>query len=941
MLRFPLKRSMATRFRICVMTALLLLTLYGGTACMARRVHLFSATELEYTSVTQITQDADRYLWIATEFGLLRFDGYHFRQYLHDPNDVHTLPSSFVTSIDFVDKQMIVTTTYGMARYNAAADNFERYRFPQSARPRVSGVAYWRGTLVAGTEGYGLLCQKAPGSLDMQPLRTNEGGMNFISALTTDDDGALWIADHSSLLRRLPSARNAKTERYDVSAYGQPVGMVSTQSGLLVVCRTAILRFDKKSRTLRLVVADKKLTFSCVRQTSEGKLLVGTMGNGVFSLQSLGNTTNLFPYNIGNDKTDTSKEDVRSIYEDRSGDLWIGCYRRGVFYINRQPSPFYIYDNGGGDIFTNIIPATMRSDGKATLYCQTRSSLRLFDSNAQPLNASLFALPSPLPNMEALYRDSHGRLWIGTDKSLYLYDAATRRCKLQDTFQADMINVIADSPDFGGDILFVSTYGKGLCVYDVKTGSKRQLDMNDTSRPSDRRLSNNWASSLCYVSPPSKGKANAGRLWIGTTHGLNIYDAVNDKFERHRWQETINDLDITSLCRLTDGDVSIGTNCGVYRYHSKGDSLSRLSPRGTPLDMATITGQTTDLDGNLWIASSCGVWMLDKSNQSFTAYRKAGDVPLNVFNNYRSIVRLGDGNIAVAIDNRIVTFSPRLLLTHRAAGGKLTLTQVEVSGRSVSPANHIEISHNEGTVRLEFSLMDYANAEATTYRYRINHGQWIDNVPGDNTVTINQILPGDIRIEVMAGIDGTFCKPQSYTVTVLPPWYLTWWAKTLMVIVAIATVATVTLAIRDRRRLKLLLLHAQTLREKFSEALHKAYKVDDGTVEGDDEKFMERVKASVNDHFKDSDYSVDDMAADVGVSRAVVGRKIKQLTGVSPSTFVRNLRLEQAKQLLAERKLNITQVAYECGFSSGPVFSKIFRKHFGLSPRSFLEQIDK
>lgn len=902
---------------------------------VAQRVRLFSAKELGNTSITQIAQDANRYIWVATEFGLLRFDGYHFWQYFHDPDKDHSLPSSFVTSIGFVDKQMIVTTSYGMARYDIASDCFERFRFPMSARPRVSGTAVWRGNLVTGTEGYGMFCQDTR-SLQMKRVYAAERQIDFISMIVTDGQGALWIGGHSNILQRFPASSKEKTEHYDLSAYGSPVDLVRTKSGLLVLCRNAVLQFDGKGKTMSPVVMGNKLHLSCLCQTSRGELLVGTIGNGVFSLQKTNGTTKLVPFDLSSDKYSLDKEDVRCIYEDSSGNLWIGCYRRGIFFIDRQPSPFRIYDNVGGDVFTNIIPAAQTIDHTATLYCQTRGSLRLFDSHLQPI----ITIKAP-KNMEGLYRDGKGRLWIGTENELYLYDATTGKCQKQACFKSDMINVMMAVHESDSDLLFVSTYGKGLCVYNVGTGKQRQIDMNDTSRPLGNRLSNNWISSLCFVKPSKQDKTNGGRLWIGTTHGLNIYNVANDSFEHHLWQEKLSDYDITSLWQMADGDMTIGTNSGVLRYCAKGDSLVRFSKQGTMLNIATITGQTTDKDGNLWISSSCGVWMFDHATQSFSAFRQAGEVPLNVFNNYRSIVCCGDGNIAVAVDNHLVMFNPHYLRQQKATLGKLMLTAMTVSGKSVSPTRHLEISHNEGTVKLEFSLMDYANAEAIIYRYRINHGHWIDNTLGDNTVTINQILPGDICVEVMAGIDGTFCKPQSYTITVLPPWYLTWWAKTLFALVAIATVATVTLAIRDRRRIKPLLSHAQALREKFSEALHKAYKVDDDFAEGDDEKFMERVMASVNAHFKDSDYSVDDMAADIGVSRAVVGRKIKDCTGVSPSTFVRNLRLEQAKNLLTERKLNITQVAYECGFSSGPVFSKIFRKHFGLSPRSFLEQIDK
>ena len=94
------------------------------------------------------------------------------------------------------------------------------------------------------------------------------------------------------------------------------------------------------------------------------------------------------------------------------------------------------------------------------------------------------------------------------------------------------------------------------------------------------------------------------------------------------------------------------------------------------------------------------------------------------------------------------------------------------------------------------------------------------------------------------------------------------------------------------------------------------------------------------DGFSDGigDFNVDMLTREVGISRAQLHRKMKELTGLPVSEFIRNIRLEQAVRLLKEQKINVTQVAYTVGFSSLPYFSAVFRKHFGVSPREFVEQ---
>jgi AraC-like DNA-binding protein len=91
----------------------------------------------------------------------------------------------------------------------------------------------------------------------------------------------------------------------------------------------------------------------------------------------------------------------------------------------------------------------------------------------------------------------------------------------------------------------------------------------------------------------------------------------------------------------------------------------------------------------------------------------------------------------------------------------------------------------------------------------------------------------------------------------------------------------------------------------------------------------------VNQHLDDSDFNVEMLTKEVGISRAQLHRKMKEMTGISTSEFIRNIRLEQAARLLKEQKINVTQVAYTVGFSNLAHFSTIFRKHFGVSPSEY------
>ena len=136
-----------------------------------------------------------------------------------------------------------------------------------------------------------------------------------------------------------------------------------------------------------------------------------------------------------------------------------------------------------------------------------------------------------------------------------------------------------------------------------------------------------------------------------------------------------------------------------------------------------------------------------------------------------------------------------------------------------------------------------------------------------------------------------------------------------------------------------LLKKAQRLRAQYGGKLEEQKEmVEQLDIADNDKVLMERIMQSINKNLSDSSFSVEQMAQEVGLSRAQLHRRMKQLTGLSASDFVRNIRLEQGARLLRERKVNISQVAYSVGYSSLGNFSKVFKQHFGMSPTEYAAQ---
>jgi DNA-binding response OmpR family regulator/anti-sigma regulatory factor (Ser/Thr protein kinase) len=131
--------------------------------------------------------------------------------------------------------------------------------------------------------------------------------------------------------------------------------------------------------------------------------------------------------------------------------------------------------------------------------------------------------------------------------------------------------------------------------------------------------------------------------------------------------------------------------------------------------------------------------------------------------------------------------------------------------------------------------------------------------------------------------------------------------------------------------------NVRRLRGKFSGAVDQGARVENIEVKGNDEALMERIMRAVNANLSNPDFNVDALASDVGISRAQLHRKMKDITGIASGKFLRNLRMEQAARLLREGKVNVAQVAYLVGYADQAHFSTAFKSHFGQSPTEYAE----
>ena len=137
-------------------------------------------------------------------------------------------------------------------------------------------------------------------------------------------------------------------------------------------------------------------------------------------------------------------------------------------------------------------------------------------------------------------------------------------------------------------------------------------------------------------------------------------------------------------------------------------------------------------------------------------------------------------------------------------------------------------------------------------------------------------------------------------------------------------------------RVKNLINSRLKLRERYSQEL--VLKPTDIAISNFDAKFLEKVNSVIDENITEPTFSAEDFSKSVGMSRMQLHRKLKALTGLSATEFVRSQRLKLAADLLKKTDANVSEIGYSVGFNDHSYFTKCFKEMYGCSPTEFISK---
>lgn len=349
-----------------------------------------------------------------------------------------------------------------------------------------------------------------------------------------------------------------------------------------------------------------------------------------------------------------------------------------------------------------------------------------------------------------------------------------------------------------------------------------------------------------------------------------------------------------------------------------------------------------DKMGRLWLVNADGLSCYDYQSDRIQHFDNSDGFP-DVQLEESSAALIQNGEIWLGCKEGILAYQPERIHTTRLQypiyiiGGEVnnrdirSYNQPAILEKSMVYTDHLTLRHSQSMFTLEFAALNFCNPERISYRYLLKGYDHDWHYTGKNRLASYTNVPSgtyQFIVEVMDATNPDSHSTRELTITILPPWWATWWAYLIYIIlISVASYYAFRYA-KYQIRLK----NNIYIQNQLAEYKRKF------NAEQQDKQFADKVRRFMEANLTNADFEIDMLAQELGMSRSAFFKKTKAVMGCSPSDMVKDFKLSHAVELLKHSNQSITDVAYCCGFTDVGYFGKCFRKKYGMSPREYVAQ---
>jgi len=760
--------------------------------------------KLSNSHVNNIYQDKHGFIWVCTDNGLNVFDGSEFKTYYHRQNDTTSLCDNSVLSV-LEDKKgnFWVGTTSGLQLFNRDTEQFSTIHF---SYPRVTDFSYFsciledsKGNIWVSTSRSGTICLRAGSHQPIYFMQTNSNiCSNKINTLFEDRFGNIWIGSQDNGISIL-NIQNHTLVNYSSNtadnnslSSNKVFSILENKDGNILVGTIDgginLFNYSEK-KFLRNYIPSGNVVFT-MRKGNKNNLWIGTDGLGLQNYDY--NTKQITTYETDLNTVDLRKAKVHSVMQDNQGNLWIALYQDGILMIpdkkkvfkNIGFNPFYFEKSIGSECVLSVLEDSngkvwVGTDGDGIYRLNSQRKVEKHYSY-EKLNASVIL---------SIFEDQQKRIWIGTYWSgLFLYDNNS------DSFRKVSLNVkgkdIKDINIIRGDHngnLWIGTNENGLCTYNP-TSNQTSCYTYDILK-SGNQISSNSVQTIFLEN---------NFVWIGTSSaGLSCLNTITGTFSDYNKLNRELNNNITTILRDNKNILWIGTKQGLYCVNNK-NVIEKSYTVTDGLANSSVTGIEVDKHNNLWISTSLGISHFNQMNHSFINYYVSDGL---INDEYRrgACFQSKSGELFFGGTEGLSSFFP-FKIEEPVQLKNLVFTnlfiyneKVEVGDNSylkknINVTEKITIDHSIKSFSLGFVAIEYNNPGKIVYQVKMDgfDNEWKTLPMSSKLATYTNLRYGNYKFHVKAYFPNSDPIERSIVIVVLPPFWLTWWAKLLYVLIILA-----------------------------------------------------------------------------------------------------------------------------------------------------------
>ena len=797
---------------------------------------------LSSTKINSIIQDTKGFIWISTEDGLNKFDGHHFTIYKKIEGDTTSLSNNNIKAI-FSDSEgnLWIGSMMGLQCYNRQKDNFTTVSLGQSKdimqKNSFLGIQedshknVWFSIYNLGVLKYSLTTKKSV----LYKSITDGGKLSSksIRHIMESKNGEIWFTSFDNGI----TTYNPKTNSFDY--YNTENSNLPTNSilrvselknGNIVIATLGmgIYLFDRLTNSF--IKTDLEVTAFAVEKIDDSTVLIGTEGKGLFYIDSPGQKVLRHPA-ISSLMNDINGSKMHCLLEDANGNLWIGMYNDGICYLPKEPEGFInyrrSYDNKNSLSYGQITGITTDRNGNIW-FATDGGGLNYLDKSTGKYThyrhkaGDTRSIPDDA--VVSVFRDSKGTIWAGTyigglcrfDKasgSFVSFQYTGGKNSLPDNY---VKSIVEDS----NQNLWLGTDGGGVSYFNTTTNTFT----NYSSAQNKGLVLDNVA---CLYLQDNK------TLRIGTHTGISWLDVDTRKFTSYEDDPSLKNLTIYSINEDDNGDIWLGTTSGLYKYKPKDDSFEYydLSSRFRNI----VINGVIPYKNQLWLSTNEGIVCYIPTSKQIIYFIANND--LGGANFIRSSYYIspegeiffgsGDGCYAFFPKKlKLKEYSPKVYITDLEIFNEPVLVDKLYKGRlilekALEYTKEITLKYSENSFTLRFSSPAILYPSSVYYMCYMEgvDKQWVSYPYTQQSVTYANLSPGTYTFHVYAsnipGVQGD--NITTLLIEVLPPIWLTWWAKLGYVLLSIFILRAIMwisyVRMRDRNELKMERLRAKEQEE--------------------------------------------------------------------------------------------------------------------------------